>query len=57
MTYSELEKAITAAHRNGNFRLADDLETEAQCRRIAYQDALDMAKNRKPDNSRRSFKG
>lgn len=38
MTYAELQSAITRAHRDGDFRLADDLETEAQQRRNAAQD-------------------
>lgn len=55
MTYAELEKAITRAHRSGEFRLVDELETEREFRKTAYRDRTDGLQF-KGDNSRRSFK-
>lgn len=57
MTFQQLERAITAAHRNGEYRLVDELETERARRISTYRDRKEIERERVPDLSRRSFKG
>lgn len=57
MTFAELEKAITRAHRSGDFRAVDELETERAGRIFAYRERKENETMRGPDLSRRSFKG
>lgn len=57
MNWSQLNKAITAAHRAGNFRLVDELETERHFRKVAAENRRELEADRKPDLSRRSFRG
>lgn len=56
-TWEQLQRAITAAHHAGDFRLVDDLETEAHFRKVAAADRRDNDRNKPVDNSRRSFSG
>ncbi len=56
MTFQQIEKAITAAHRNGNFRLVDDLETE-RAQRIDAARQRDEMKSERDTIYRRSFRG
>lgn len=57
LTDRELDKAITRAHREGESRLAYDLDGELKMRRAAAADRRDVEATRRPDDSRRSFKG
>lgn len=57
MTFAQLEKAITAAHRAGDFRAVDDLETERAQRIAAAQERDEMKAERGFDVHRRSFSG
>jgi hypothetical protein len=57
MTYKQIEKAIIAANRSGEFRLVDMLETEAHFRRSSYREHLERQKEKTFDQSRRSFRG
>lgn len=57
MTFAELETAIIRAHRAGDFRLVDELETSREIRRNAARDrwADEAAAKRAFTADRRKF--